>query len=129
VQDVSQDRAVAAVPDPAQRYEKSGLADPDDIARMTRFWGDNSWRQVAWADSKQPDMFRVTEQEKQPNKVIAEAFRERLKKVARFIYVPEPLPMSASIGLNQLRPLLDTRFQPRSSGRRRWLVIRPDRVL
>jgi hypothetical protein len=49
---------------------------------MTRFWGDDSWRQVAWADSKQPDMFSVTELEKQPNKVIAEAFREWLKKVA-----------------------------------------------
>jgi three-Cys-motif partner protein len=73
---------------------KPELADPDDIARMTRFWGDDSWRQVAWADSKQPDMFRVTEQEKQPNKVIAEAFRERLKKVAGFTYVPEPLPMT-----------------------------------
>jgi hypothetical protein len=48
------------------------------------------------ADSKQPDMFRVTELEKQPNKVIAEAFRERLKKVAGFTYVPEPLPMTNS---------------------------------
>ena len=75
---------------------KPELADPDDIARMTRFWGDDSWRQVAWADSKQPDMFRVTELEKQPNKVIAEAFRERLKKVAGFTYVPEPLPMTNS---------------------------------
>jgi three-Cys-motif partner protein len=69
------------------------LADPDDIARMTRFWGDESWRQVAWADSKQPDMFKEIAQEKQPNKVIAEAFRERLKKVAGFAHVPEPLPM------------------------------------
>src|SRR5437588_8672277 len=60
---------------------KPELADPDDIARMTRFWGDDSWRQVAWADSKQPDMFRVTELEKQPNKVIAEiAWRPRLAR-------------------------------------------------
>lgn len=73
---------------------KPELAEPDDVARMTRFWGDESWKQVAWMESKQPDMFRVTEPEKQPNKVIAEAFRERLKKVAGFAYVPEPLPMT-----------------------------------
>jgi three-Cys-motif partner protein len=75
-------------------FWKPELADHDDIARMTRFWGDESWRQVAWADSKQPDMFKEIEQEKQPNKVIAEAFRERLKKVAGFAHVPEPLPMT-----------------------------------
>src|SRR5208282_5563636 len=73
---------------------KPESAEPDDVARMTRFWGDDSWRQVAWADNKQADMFRETDQEKQPNKVIAEAFRERLKKVAGFVHVPEPLPMT-----------------------------------
>lgn len=31
--------------------------------------------------------------EKQPNDVIAEAFKERLKKVAGFKYVPEPVPI------------------------------------
>jgi three-Cys-motif partner protein len=72
---------------------KPELADPDHVARMTRFWGDESWKQIAWVES-QPDMFGDTEQQKQPNKVIAEAFRERLKKVAGFAYVPEPLPMT-----------------------------------
>lgn len=72
---------------------KPELADSDDIARMTRFWGDESWKQAAYADSKQVDMFGLIEQEKQPNKAIAAAFRERLQKVAGFDVVPEPLPM------------------------------------
>jgi len=36
--------------------------------------------------------------EKQPNDVIAEAFRERLKTVAGFKCVPSPLPMKNSRG-------------------------------
>ena len=75
-------------------FWKPEEADQEDIARMTRFWGDEFWKQVAWVDSKQGDIFGATEQEKQSNKVIAEAFRERLKKVAGFAHVPEPLPMT-----------------------------------
>ena len=41
-------------------------------------------------------MFGATEQEKQSNKVVAEAFRERLRKVAGFAHVPEPLPLTNS---------------------------------
>jgi hypothetical protein len=65
----------------------------EDVARMTRFLGDESWKHAAWTKSKQPDMFGDTEREKQPNKVVAAAFRERLEKVAGF-EVPEPLPMT-----------------------------------
>jgi len=36
--------------------------------------------------------------EKQPNKVVAEAFRQRLKQVAGFERVPTPQPMKNSIG-------------------------------
>jgi three-Cys-motif partner protein len=75
-------------------FWRADLADADDVARMTRFWGDESWKQVAWTGSRQGDMFGAAEQEKQPNKVIAEAFRERLKRVAGFNHVPEALPMA-----------------------------------
>ena len=36
--------------------------------------------------------------EKQPNEVVAEAFRKRLKEVAGFKYVPLPVAMKNSIG-------------------------------
>jgi three-Cys-motif partner protein len=75
-------------------FWKPELADPDDVARMTLFWGDESWREAAYLESKQGDMFGKAEQEKQPNKAVAAAFRDRLEKVAGFEYVAEPLPMT-----------------------------------
>jgi three-Cys-motif partner protein len=44
-----------------------------------------------------PNLFGDLETEKQSNKVIAEAFRERLRTVAGFRYVPEPAPMRNSV--------------------------------
>jgi len=67
---------------------------PEDVERMNRFWGDDSWKAAAYVESKQSNMFDFEpEQLKQDNSTIAAAFRERLKKVAGFKYVPEPLPM------------------------------------
>jgi three-Cys-motif partner protein len=66
----------------------------DQIARMNRFWGDESWRNVAYATNR--NLFN--DPEKEPNEVIARAFRQRLKEVASFPYVPEPLPMRNSRG-------------------------------
>lgn len=68
----------------------------DDIARMTRFWGDDAWKQTAYAESPQSDFFGPAEMVKQSNGAIVAAFRERLKKVAGFQLVAEPLPMRNS---------------------------------
>ncbi|HEX3339895.1 MAG TPA: three-Cys-motif partner protein TcmP [Pseudolabrys sp.] len=65
----------------------------DGIERMNRFWGDGSWKQAAYAKSKQPSFLFETEDEKQPNTAIVAAFQQRLKNVAGFKYVPAPLPM------------------------------------
>jgi len=62
------------------------------IDRMNRFWGDESWRQAAYGESPQGNLFG-TEMVKQRNEQIVTAFCERLKKVAGFNFVPEPLPM------------------------------------
>ena len=67
-------------------------ASAEDIDRMNAFWGDGSWRDVAYSTSG--NLFGWPE--KQPNDVIAEAFRDRLQKVAGFRYVPEPVPMRNS---------------------------------
>jgi three-Cys-motif partner protein len=64
--------------------------DPDDIARMDRFWGDHTWRTVAYKTV--PTLFGPIEQKAEMSAVV-EAFRERLRKVAGFKYVPEPIPM------------------------------------
>jgi three-Cys-motif partner protein len=63
-------------------------------ARMTAFWGDESWRQTAYDTTA--NLFGV--EEKETNEVIAEAFRQRLKRVAGFKYVPAPIPMRNNRG-------------------------------
>lgn len=65
------------------------------IERMNRFWGDESWRRAAYRT--QPGLFESHE-EKTGNEDIAEAYRERLRSVAGFKYVPRPLPMRNSSG-------------------------------
>jgi three-Cys-motif partner protein len=59
---------------------------------MTKFWGDESWKQAAYAESPQRSFFG-TEIVKQGNVEIVVAFAQRLKKVAGFKFVPKPLPM------------------------------------
>ncbi len=70
-------------------------ATQENVTRMNNFWGDASWREAAY--KQQETLFGPTE-EKQPNEVVAAAFRERLQKMAGFKYVPEPAPMRNSIG-------------------------------
>jgi three-Cys-motif partner protein len=67
----------------------------DGIERMTKFWGDESWKKAAYAESPQGSFFGP-EMVKQGNDEIVGAFRERLKKVAGFKFVREPLPMRNS---------------------------------
>jgi len=66
------------------------------IERMTRFWGDASWRDAAYAEDPQQNLFSGPDIIKQSNDDIVAAFRERLRKVAGFQFVPEPLPMRNS---------------------------------
>lgn len=70
-------------------------ADTQSIARMTAFWGDDSWRKVAY---QQVETLFGSEDEKASNEVIAEAFRKRLRKIAKFAKVLPPLPMRNSKG-------------------------------
>ena len=67
---------------------------PQDIARMDRFWGDNSWRGIAYSGSG--NLFGFPE--KEPNETVATAFRLRLGEVAKFNWVPQPIPMRNSKG-------------------------------
>ena len=68
----------------------------DGIERMNKFWGDESWRNAAYVESKQQSLFFEPDKEKQSNGVIVAAFRDRLKRVAGFDFVPDPLPMRNS---------------------------------
>lgn len=71
--------------------------DPADIERMSAFWGDESWRDAAYSEEP-PDLFGYRSLQKNPNEMIAGAFRERLRTVAKFGHVPEPIPMRNTKG-------------------------------
>lgn len=67
----------------------------EGIERMNRFWGDGSWRTVGYAAAPQGSLFGPTV-EKQSNDAIVAAFRKRLREVAGFGHVADPLPMRNS---------------------------------
>jgi three-Cys-motif partner protein len=66
---------------------------PKEVERMNSFWGDDSWRRVAYETTG--NLFGF--EEKTGNETIAEAFRQRLQGAAGFGYVPTPLPMRNSM--------------------------------
>jgi three-Cys-motif partner protein len=59
--------------------------------RLNAFWGDGSWRQAAY--NSQENLFGFEQKARGSNGVMARAFRERLRQVAGFKHVPEPMPM------------------------------------
>ncbi len=66
-----------------------------DTLRMNRFWGDDSWRNVAYVTRQ--TLFE-DEEVKNGSVAIAEGFRKRLVEVAGFEHVPKPMPMRNSSG-------------------------------
>ena len=67
---------------------------PHHIERMNAFWGDESWREVAY--DRNLNLFGDEYLEKVSNPRFAQAFRQRLKSIAGFANVPDPLPMRNS---------------------------------
>ncbi|MHB8967100.1 MAG: three-Cys-motif partner protein TcmP [Thermoleophilia bacterium] len=62
------------------------------ITKMNAFWGDESWRDVAY--TTELNLFGY--EEKKDNESIAEGFRKRLVEEAGFKQVPAPIPMRNS---------------------------------
>jgi three-Cys-motif partner protein len=74
-------------------WTRPELVKPSRAAPLTTFWGDESWRDAAYHRSSQESLFGDVEVEKQPNDAVVEAFRKRLRDVAGFKNVPQPIPM------------------------------------
>jgi three-Cys-motif partner protein len=68
--------------------------DEQQKRRLNRYWGDETWGDIAYDASG--DLFGYPQ--KEHIKVVAEAFRERLQTSAGFGHVPEPIPMRNSVG-------------------------------
>jgi three-Cys-motif partner protein len=69
----------------------------EDKERMDAFWGDSSWQEELYPIIGK-DLFGEEMQEKRDNDAIAGVFRKRLRKVAGFAEVPEPMPMRNARG-------------------------------
>jgi three-Cys-motif partner protein len=65
---------------------------PEQAERMTRFWGDESWKSAAYSTTG--NLYGY--EEKTDNEAITEAFRERLLSIAGFKHVSQPLAMRNS---------------------------------
>jgi three-Cys-motif partner protein len=68
----------------------------EGMERMNRFWGDQTWRHAAYVEHPQGELFGKPSVIKQTNDAIVAAFQDRLRKVAGFKQVPDPLPMRNS---------------------------------
>jgi three-Cys-motif partner protein len=69
-------------------------ANPQQVARLTRYWGDDSWQKAAY--STQGNLFGW--EEKTRNDAIVNAFRDRLRDVGGFRHVSTALPMRNTRG-------------------------------
>lgn len=74
-------------------WHKPEEVSPGQVERMSRFWGDESWRNIAYTPSQQKTLFGQREEQKEPIEKVVEAYRERLTQVAGFQYVPQPIAM------------------------------------
>jgi three-Cys-motif partner protein len=70
-------------------WRNPGKVSAERGARMTAYWGDESWKQAAYTTTQ--SLFG--EPEKESNESVAAAFGQRLMKTAGFKRVPDPLPM------------------------------------
>jgi three-Cys-motif partner protein len=76
-------------------WRESGRVSAAGVKRMNAFWGDESWRKIVY--KPEPGLFQEMDlSSKRSNQAIVEAFRSRLKEVARFQHVPKPIPMRNS---------------------------------
>ncbi len=75
---------------------RDGEVAPEEADGLTRFWGDESWREAAYV--KRPGLFEDLPPVKATDKEFALAFCERLKTVGGFLDTSRPIPMLNSNG-------------------------------
>lgn len=77
------------------RRRRNANFDSKQTTLMNQFWGDESWKEIAYR--QQATLFGEEEQ-KITNYELAIEYGKRLKKLAGFAFVPEPVPMKNSSG-------------------------------
>lgn len=76
-------------------WENPDQVPSSQIVRMNEFWGDESWRQAAYVE--EDGLFGAMPR-KRSNEDVVKAYQQRLKKIAGFQYVPDPIPMKNKNG-------------------------------
>lgn len=69
---------------------------PGELDAMDRFWGDRSWHSAMFRPSQQTDLFGHGDMDKTENLDLVKAYCKRLKEVAGFGFVANPLAMRNS---------------------------------
>lgn len=69
---------------------------PGELDAMDRFWGGRSWHSEMFHPSAQTNLFGDEEMNKTENRDLVNAYCERLKDVAKFGFVADPLAMRNS---------------------------------
>nr|MBN2276428.1 three-Cys-motif partner protein TcmP [candidate division Zixibacteria bacterium] len=59
--------------------------------RMNAFWGDESWFEYTYEEDL-PDLFGEPTRFKDKIDILLKAYKKRLKNIANFQYVPDPIP-------------------------------------
>jgi three-Cys-motif partner protein len=72
-------------------WHRPDAASAEGQARMTAYWGDESWKQAAYR--KERMLFGDDDEVKRDNEEVVNAFMKRIKSKAGFKYVPAPVPM------------------------------------
>lgn len=67
------------------------------VEQMNSFWGDGSWQDIAYIP-RQSLLTEIEVEDKAHIENLVEAYRERLKSIAGFEYVPNPMPMKNAQG-------------------------------
>ncbi len=69
---------------------------PGELDAMDRFWGDRSWHSAMFRPSAQANLFGHEELDKTENRDLVNAYCKRLKEIAGFGFVADPLAMRNS---------------------------------
>lgn len=78
--------------------KKLETADPQQGVRLTKIWGDDSWKELAYIEQGQLFSAPVLIKKIRGNETLKQGFRERLKQKAGFSCVPEPILMRNTAG-------------------------------
>ena len=78
------------------KHENVSRILPGELAAMDHFWGDRSWHAAMFHPSAQTNLFGDKDMDRTENRDLVNAYCQRLKQLAGFGFVADPLAMRNS---------------------------------